>query len=102
MLEYASPSFCKLIQTDIDKLDRIQNRIHRMICCDNSSCNIFPSLAERRSFLSKKLFKQIVKDKNHVLHCILPRRLPSGRHEIPFCNTVRRQNSFIVHNVLND
>jgi hypothetical protein len=100
VLEYASPAFCKLNLSLVVDLDRIQKRVHRTICCDNANCKKLPKLSTRRSSHCKKLFYKIVNDTTHILHDILPRHLPSGRFEIPFCNTVRRQNSFVMHNLI--
>jgi hypothetical protein len=100
ILEYASPVFCKLNQSHIVKINRVQKRVHSLICCNLSTCNILPDLSDRRLLASKKLFNKITSNNNHLLSDILPRTLPSGRFEIPFCNTTRRQNSFILYCLL--
>ena len=105
ILEYASPVFCHLPISLAVKLNKIQNRIIKLInCnCENFNCKIcnIQTLSVRRDIASQKLFINVLKNPSHVLFQLRPRSLPSGRLEIPICKTNRRQNSFFPYRTIN-
>jgi hypothetical protein len=93
-LEYCAPLLLGLSVTCSDKLERLQKRFHRLICgkfCRESCLEV---LKDRRQTLSLR-FLQKVSDSNHVLHHLLPSRLPSGRFRLPPRRTTRRCRSFL-------
>lgn len=100
IFDYASPVFCKLNQSNITQMNRIQNRFHRIICCFDSNCTFLPPLCDRRKSLAISLFTTIISNPEHILFNLVPDRLPSGRFSFPFCRTNRRLNSFFPY-VLN-
>ena len=95
VLEYNAPLFTGLSKKNGERLEKIRRRCHRIICGLNCSCDDFPSLSNRRS---NQIFNTFVSLQNptHLLHSLLPRRLPRSQH---FCleamRSERRIRSFI-------
>jgi hypothetical protein len=95
VLEYANPIFLSLSEKDSAKLERIQRRSHKIVCGAFCDCDSFPLLSERRTCQALKCFIALMKE-HHILHHLLPKRLPSGvRLSFPVCRTTRRLKSFI-------
>ena len=97
LLEYACPVFVGLNKSLAKKLQKLDNRAHRIIfgndrqdwlCC----CT---TLLDRRIQLSTNLLHHIQKHPNHTLSNRVPHTLQfSGRYCIPFCRTEKRKASF--------
>ena len=100
LLDYASPVLCHLNHSQNVKFIRIQKRFHNIICCNDNTCTVLPDISVRRDLLTSRLFSAILGNPTHVLHCIIPNCLPSGRLSFPFCRTTRRLNSFIPYAAL--
>ena len=95
---YASPVYGQLPITLLVKLEKFQNRSHRLICgrpsCD---CSSFPVLPHKLEFAAVKLLQQAEVNVEHPLNEFVPERLPATKKlRLPACNTTRRLNSFFV------
>ena len=96
-LEYNSPLLVGINNKNNEKLERIGRRCHRIICGSDCDCDLFENLRERRIRQALKKFKKMT-NPDHILHHLLPRRLPRTNHfAIPFMTTQRRVNSFIPY-----
>ena len=80
IFEYASPVFVFLPKCSESKLERFQNRVHKLICslpkdfrASNCSCSAFPSLSHRRRDAAVRLFT-LAAEEDHILHGIIPER----------------------------
>ena len=106
VLEYNSALFTGLTADNRKTLEKIRKRCHRIICDSNCECLDFPTLSDRRSQQTLKVFNKML-NKNHILHHLIPHRLPRTQHFfiehlrselrarsfIPFCCT--RSNSLL-------
>lgn len=97
VLEYCSPSFAFLTAKLEKRLQRVENRAHRIIfeskeCHGHCGCN---SLSQRRTKMATKLFTKIYNKRDHILRGLLPSRLPrSQKHSNFTCRTEKRKTSF--------
>ena len=98
MMDYACPLFVGLSERHATILRRLESRAHRiMFHGQRSSCCPPNSLKERRLLLSSRLWDKIKKDKNHLLHPLLPQTLPvSKRYSVPSHRTDKFARSFFV------
>ena len=92
-----------------DDLERLQKRALRIILPEKTyaasleSSNL-ATMDDRRQTLTERLFSDIVSNKDHALHSLLPkvncaRPLRSNRSfNVPICKTNRFKNSFIMCN----
>ena len=100
IVEYACPAFIGLSSTLEKLLQRIDRRAHRIIDSKGrpaSNCSCVP-LQARRQQTSLKLFIQCEKEKDHVLHHLIPERLPNTRRfRIPYSRTDTRKRSFLPY-----
>ena len=80
------------------KLEKFQNRGHRLICGYSScSCGGFPSLLQKLEAAAVSILRQAEENAEHPLHRFVPERLPATQKlRLPVSNTSRRLNSFIV------
>ncbi|MEL7307842.1 MAG: reverse transcriptase family protein, partial [Pseudomonadota bacterium] len=99
LLEYASPSFVCLPKGLERQLQKIERRAFKLIYSDSPKQNDFSSeLKTRREAASKKLFLKIAKDKRHILHDEIPKRLRfSGHFNIKQTRTKKYQQSFFPY-----
>ena len=100
LLEYCSPAFVKLPAKLSLKLQRIDNRAHRIIYGENEfKCTCEKEyLKKRRTNQSVKLLRDAERNNSHPLHELLPDRLPrTNQFRLPFSRTQRRQDSFLPH-----
>ena len=103
LFEYASPAFVCLPISLETKLERFQNRVHRLICSipydfsvSKCPCEDFPKLKARRHQASIRLFLESMRDNDHILHNIMPNRSQRSQRIIqPPASTSRRRNSFV-------
>lgn len=99
ILDYCSPAFVKLNRCLNDRLQKVDNRAHRIIFHEdqNRTCPCTKNnIATRREQMSLKLFFNIEKNKSHPLHSLIPKRLKYTNHfNVQFCRTQKRQHSFI-------
>jgi hypothetical protein len=104
ILDYCSPVFVKLNRRLSEKLQRIDNRAHRIIfnqdtlrTCTCSKDNV----RTRRELMSLKLFKKIEMNKQHPLHFAVPKKMTYTKHlNVSFCRTQKYQDSFIHYTTL--
>ena len=100
ILEYCNPLFIGIDLNLQNKLNRVQNRAHNIVCGYNSHANCFETLKSRRVSQSLKLFSKCL-NSSHLLHNIMPTLSNNGnRVIIPYSRTTRRAKSFIVHSSL--
>ena len=105
LFEYASPVFVHLPVSLEKKLNRFQNRVHKLICsipkdvrATDCACNDFPDLRDRRLKAAIRLFMNAAKNPSHALHtCLPPRSSRSDRFIQPVSLTSRRRNSFVPY-----
>lgn len=98
VIDYASPAFAFLPQYLEYKLERITKRAHYMICGFSCSQSCLPNPKSRRLILAKKLFTAAENDREHILHHIMPHRLPRSNHLfIEHSHTNRRIHEFIPY-----
>ena len=98
VLEYCAPLFIGLSQGNVDKLEKMLSRFHRLLCSsDYKTCTShhFESLEERRKQATLKLLTKTFK-KTHILHHISPVISHTGRILLPLTKTDFRLNSFFV------
>ena len=98
LLLYASPAYGQLPVTLLTKLEKFQNRAHRVICGGSShDCSRFPGLSRKLEVAAMNLLQEAEENAQHPLHGFVPGRLPASRKlRLPACNTTRRLNSFFV------
>ena len=95
-IEYACPVFVGLQTAQNKTLRRIFRRAHRIMASDGEvkDCNC-GTFNERQRILCIKLFLKAERDRDHLLHQAIPKRLKnSGRLQIPYCRTEKRKNTF--------
>ena len=99
---YASPAYGHLPATLLAKLEKFQNRGHRLICGTSScDCDGFPSLLRKHDGAAVNVLLQAEEHVEHPLHGFVPGRLPATQKlRLPVCNTSRRLNSFFVSTAL--
>lgn len=96
VLEYCAPLFIGLSKGNVNKLEKILSRFHRLLCGDNyKTCKShqFESLDDRRKKAALKLFQKTLL-KSHILHHISPVISPTGRVLLPLTKTKFRLSSF--------
>jgi len=95
VLEYCNPLFLGISITNSNRLDRIQRRFHRLLCgpCCKDEC--LESLEDRRRTMALR-FLEKMKDKQHILHHLLPPISNTGRFLLPSRRTNRRSKAFIL------
>ena len=91
-MEYACPLFVGMKEGDANTLRKIESRAHRIMSqgCTESICCNRHSLKERRLQLSKRLWKRMETDPQHLLHSLIPHRL--ARTEEIFLASFRTNN----------
>lgn len=99
ILLYGSPLYIGSIRwSDNYDIEQSVKRCHNIICGFNCTRNCIGLLSERRNALGLKFFTSILDNDEHILHDIIPHRLPSGRRlNIPSANSNRYLNSFVPH-----
>jgi hypothetical protein len=104
IIEYCSPLYISLPSELEQKLQKVQNRFHYILCGRNANCKAdecLPALAHRKQIAAEKLLSKVMNNPTHVLRPLLPQTSSrSNRFIIPFAKTTRRQNSFFNHMVL--
>ena len=101
LLEYCSPLFVGMSKNLANRLEKLQNRAHRIICGSDCQCGKLTSLSDRRMARALTLFSQAAATES-PLHSLLPEKSSrSDRAIIPLCKTKRRQTSFIPFMILN-
>lgn len=103
ILDYGSQLYVGSITTvDGEKINKLVRRAHRIICNNDCRGDCLPNQNIRRQQKSKNLFSQALRNINHVLHPIIPQRLPSGRRlNVPLATSSRTLNSFINYMTTN-
>ncbi len=95
LLLYAAPTFGKLPKTLLHKLQRFQNRGHRLTCGSDCSCQFFHPLSDIFKKSGLNFLKSCETNLSHPLHAFVPQRLPrSGHYMLKFSSTNRRLHSF--------
>ena len=98
---YASPLICHLSFKIRKRLDIFQNRAHRLICGSHCDCSLLPDLSSLRKSRVLKFLHKCEIEVDHVLHDLIPTRLPrSGKFCLPCCATSRRMHSFVPYSCL--
>ena len=95
ILEYCAPAFICLSKSDSCRLNRVQNRFHRLLCSKNCKKPCLLDLDVRRATLSLKFLAKILSH-DQVLHSLLPPVSHSGRFLLPHRNTSRRSKTFFL------
>ena len=111
-LEYACPMFHRALPGYLSEdLERLQKRALRIIYPGMSynqalEFSGLPTLFKRREEISSKLFNEVVDDRGHTLHKLLPPKNPSNYSlrrnrdfALPLCKTDRCKKSFIFSHV---
>lgn len=100
VLEYASPCFTGLTKSLVKKLNKIDNRSHRIIYNISYDAEYTPdqgckkNIVElRRKELNKKTFRKIEATRDHLLHNKIPMKRKL-RFCLPYCRTANLLNSF--------
>jgi hypothetical protein len=93
LMEYCAPLFLGLSVTNARRLEKLQKRLHRVICSKSCSEPCFESLSKRREMLSLRFLHKIMQP-HHILHFLLPVRSSSGRFRLPCRRTTKRSLSF--------
>ena len=96
LLFYAAPLFSWLPTILERKLEKFQNRGHRIICGSHCNCIDFPTLYCVRERRASTCLKSCETFPNHPLHEAIPNRLPrTGDFCRPVSSTYRRLHAFI-------
>ena len=93
ILEYASPLFVGLSSMKTQRLERVQKRLHRLLCGSGCKKQTLPALDERCQKSSTKLLRKIL-SKGPPFYSIAPEVPPTGRVILPNIQTTRRKTSF--------
>ena len=101
VLEYSSPVFVGLNKKNSTIIKKIENRAKRIITFGSSEPliteNEKDSLQGRRLGLSKRLWDAIDKNEDHLLHHMIPKRLPfTKKYNIIYHRTDKFANSFFL------
>ena len=101
-LEYCCPVFVHLNKKLSSKIERIDQRAHRLIFEQyDRNCSCSGSLERRRAIIACKLFRKAALFKEHILHNMIPSRLQRcQKYRNCFCRTVKRRSSFIPFTTL--
>ena len=105
LFDYASPVFVHLPLCLDLKIEKFQNRVHKLICslpkdfrATNCPCQSFPTVKERRQTSAMKLFRNAAQNTNHILHDIMPSLSQrTGRFIQPTAASSRHRNSFVPY-----
>lgn len=96
ILEYNAPVMVGMSTKNKDCLERVRRRCHRVICGSDCDCDQFSPLHTRRSQQAINLFKTISADPTHLLHYLIPQRLPrTQQFSLDHTRTNKRLQSFI-------
>lgn len=96
LLLYAAPVYGRVPDTLLNKLQRLQNRAHAMICGKNCTCVHFLPIADIFRSAGLKFLEKCERTVSSPLHKLVPPRLPRcGQFRIPSCTTSRRLHSCI-------
>jgi hypothetical protein len=96
ILLYAAPLFSWLPTQIERRLEKFQNRAHRIICGNHCDCHDFPPLSCVRQRRAKTFLRSCESFTEHPLHQIIPERLPrTGQFRLPVSRTSRRLRSFV-------
>ena len=95
-LEYCSAVYVGLSAGEMNKLENVQRRCHKIICgSHHCNCATFTPLKERRVKRAMSLFSEI-SNSQHLLHDLYPPLLPHGKRlTILHHKTNRRMSSFV-------
>ena len=95
LMEYAAPVFVGLTKHDSNRLNKIQNHAHHIICGWDCHCNTLDNLDDQRLSLTKKLFYKVYNNELNILQKYCPDHLPKPhKFHFPFCQTERKLHSF--------
>ena len=101
VIDYACKIYGNLSVKLTKCLQKIINRAHSVICGSRCSESCLPNITDRQKRLCIRLFKEAASEANHLLHSLIPSRLPrSQKHRVLFTATNRRQSQFIPHTTL--
>ena len=102
VFEYCCPAFVKLNVKFSSRMQRVENRAHRIIYGENITCNCGSnSLQRRREENSVKLLETIIADEKHPLRSLIPEQLAnSGKLSNFPCRTDKRKYSFFPFTTL--
>ncbi len=96
VLLYGFPAFCNLSFYLMQRLERVERRIFRLI---GQPDTLRPSLIESSQDLCRKLFSQVTVNEHHPLRSLFLSRVPTARNALtlkpPFARTKRFKDSFI-------
>jgi len=78
------------------KLEKLQNRIYRIIYYPATPPSDKTSIQSRRNSQALKIYKQAHLSKSNPLNCLIPPRLPHSKHfRQPHAISTRRLHAFI-------
>lgn len=98
IMEYCSILYLGATDNQLNKFRRVQRYAHYIICDINCICNILHNLDQRRTEQAIKLFYNATDNKSHILHSLIPDKLPNTKHyRMPFCKNARSQKLFIPY-----
>ena len=95
ILEYASPLFIGLSETDAQNLAGVQKRFHRLLCGKQCKKECLQPLEIRRKNHAVSLYCSLLKE-DHILHRLARQQSTHGRLLLPSISTSRRLNCFPV------
>lgn len=95
LLEYASPLFVGVSKQDACRLQRVQNRFHRLLCGKECKEECLENLDLRRNTQSVRLYSSLL-DESHILHKLSCQQSASGRQLLPHISSTRRLNCFTI------
>jgi hypothetical protein len=99
VMEYGSALFIGTCNKNLKKLDEIQKRASRIMNIDNAALE---NLNDRRVSAALKLMHAAENNNRHLLHSLVPHRLPRTGHLFINCAlTNKRQQSFIPYMSIN-
>ncbi len=96
LMEYCAPVFAGINVTNSKRLDKLQQRFHRILCGSECELNCLPPLTERRNALVIKFLLKTMKN-DHLLHSLLPPMSSSGRFLLPFRRSRKRSDSYFLY-----
>ena len=96
IMEYAAPLFVGLSEKDSKKFQMLQNRFHRILCGKDCRNHCLSLLADRRKYLTLKLFDEVSRRNGHILKKHLFPTSTRGRVILPSIRTTRRLKSFAI------
>ena len=96
LFTYASPAYGCLPSSLLEKLERFQNRAHRLICGPRCGCSLFPSIRSRFERAALATLHNAEASPSHPLHRLVPDRLQASRKlRQPSVISDRRLKAFI-------